>query len=72
MAGEREGQPIPVTQPFLIASAAIAGVILVLVTASMFGVSRRAVEAEVRRVEAEERAHEAAAAEERGDTHLAA
>ena len=60
------------TQPFLIASAAVAGVILVLVTASMFGVSRQAVEAEIRRVEDEERAHEAATANERGDRHMAA
>ena len=59
------------TQPFLIVSAAVAGVILVLVTASMFGVSRRAVEAEIRRVEEEEQEHEAAA-NERGDTHMAA
>ena len=71
MAGEGEGQARPVTQPFLIVSAAVAGVILVLVTASMFGVSRRAVEAEIRRVEEEEQEHEAAA-DERGDTHMAA
>jgi len=53
-----------VTEPYLIVTAAVAGIILVLVTASMFGVSRRAVEAEIRRVE-EEEAPEA-------DEHLAA
>ena len=52
------------TEPYLIVIAAIAGIILVLVTASMFGVSRRAVEAEIRRVEEEERAED--------DEHLAA
>lgn len=35
--------------PFLIVSGAVAAVILILITASMFGVSRRAVEAEMRR-----------------------
>ncbi len=35
--------------PFLIVSGAVAAVILLLITASMFGVSRRAVEAEMRR-----------------------
>lgn len=59
------------TEPYLIVIAAVAGIMLVLVTASMFGVSRRAVEAEIRRVEAEERAHEGSA-DERGDTHMAA
>ena len=39
---------------FLIVVAAVAGILLVLVAASMFGVSRRAVEAEIRRVEDEE------------------
>ena len=58
------------TEPYLIVIAAVAGIILVLVTASMFGVSRRAVEAEIRRVEEEERAHEAE--DERGDAHMAA
>ena len=58
------------TEPYLIVIAAVAGVILVLVTASMFGVSRRAVEAEIRRVEEEEQAHDGA--DERGDTHMAA
>ena len=43
---------------------ATCGIILVLVTASMFGVSRRAVEAEIRRVEEEEQT--------RADEHLAA
>ena len=52
------------TEPYLIAIAAVAGIILVLVTASMFGVSRRAVEAEIRRVEEEEQTE--------GDEHLAA
>ena len=58
------------TEPYLIVIAAVAGVVLVLVTASMFGVSRRAVEAEIRRVEEEERAHEGG--DERGDAHMAA
>ncbi len=57
------------TEPYLIVISAVAGVLLVLVAASMFGVSRRAVEAEIRRVEEEERAQEAGG---RGDTHLAA
>jgi len=61
-----------VTEPYLIVAAAVAGVILVLVAAAMFGVSRRAVEAEIRRVEEEERAGEAAAADGRGDAHMAA
>ena len=58
------------TEPYLIVIAAVAGIILVLVTASMFGVSRRAVEAEIRRVEEEERADEGA--DDRGDRHMAA
>ena len=37
--------------PFLIVCGAVAAVILILITASMFGVSRRAVEAEIRRAE---------------------
>jgi len=53
-----------VTEPYLIAIAAVAGILLVLVTASMFGVSRRAVEAEIRRVDEEERSE--------ADEHLAA
>jgi hypothetical protein len=64
LAGEGEGQARPVTEPYLIVIAAVAGIILVLVTASMFGVSRRAVEAEIRRVEEEEQT--------RADEHLAA
>jgi predicted thioesterase len=52
------------SEPFLIAAAAAVGVLLVLVAASMFGVSRRAVEAEIRRVEEEEQAGT--------DEHLAA
>lgn len=59
------------TEPYLIVIAAVAGIILVLVTASMFGVSRRAVEAEIRRVEEEDQAHEGSV-DERGDTHMAA
>ena len=39
------------THPFLIVCGAVAAVILLLITASMFGVSRRAVEAEIRRAE---------------------
>jgi hypothetical protein len=53
-----------VTEPYLIVAAAVAGVLLVLVTASMFGVSRRAVEAEIRRVEEDEQPG--------SDEHLAA
>ena len=53
------------TEPYLIVIAAVAGIIFVLVTASMFGVSRRAVEAEIRRVEEEEQQAQA-------DEHLAA
>jgi hypothetical protein len=64
LAGEREGQARPVTEPYLIAIAAVAGILLVLVTASMFGVSRRAVEAEIRRVDEEEGSE--------ADEHLAA
>lgn len=60
------------TEPYLIVISAVAGVLLVLVAASMFGVSRRAVEAEIRRVEEEERAQEGAAAGGRGDRHMAA
>jgi len=37
--------------PFLIVCGAVAAVILLLITASMFGVSRRAVEAEMRRAD---------------------
>jgi hypothetical protein len=51
-------------EPFLIVAAAVIGVLLVLVAAAMFGVSRRAVEAEIRRVEEEEQAQ--------ADEHLAA
>lgn len=58
------------TEPYLIVIAAVAGIVLVLVTASMFGVSRRAVEAEIRRVEEEEQADEGA--DERGEGHMAA
>ena len=58
------------TEPYLIVIAAVAGIFLVLVTASMFGVSRRAVESEIRRVEEEEQADENA--DEGGDAHLAA
>jgi hypothetical protein len=64
LAGEREGQARPVAEPFLIVAAAVAGVLLVLIAASMFGVSRRAVEAEIRHVEEEEQAQ--------ADEHLAA
>jgi len=51
-------------EPFLIVAAAVIGVLIVLVAAAMFGVSRRAVEAEIRRVEEEEQAQ--------ADEHLAA
>jgi hypothetical protein len=57
--------------PFLIACGAVAAVIALLITASMFGVSRRALEAEIRR--AEEHAEETGEhRRERGDTDLAA
>ena len=58
------------TEPYLIVIAAVAGIFLVLVTASMFGVSRRAVESEIRRVEEEDQGDEDAG--EGGDAHLAA
>jgi type II secretory pathway pseudopilin PulG len=64
LPGEGEGQLRPVSEPFLIVAAAVAGILLVLVAAAMFGVSRRAVEAEIRRVEEEEQAQT--------DEHLAA
>ena len=51
MASEREGQANAMTNPFLIACGAVAAVILLLITASMFGVSRRALEAEIRQTE---------------------
>jgi hypothetical protein len=53
------------THPFLIACGAVAAVILVLITASMFGVSRRALEAEIRR--SEERADESGHRRDRDD-----
>ena len=52
------------TEPYLIVIAAVAGIILVLIAAAMFGVSRRAVEAEIRRVDEEEQAQ--------ADEHMAA
>jgi hypothetical protein len=52
-----------VSEPFLIVAAAVSGVVLVLIAAAMFGVSNRAVEAEIRRVEEEEA---------QADEHLAA
>jgi hypothetical protein len=64
LPGEGEGQARIVSETFLIVAAAVAGIFLVLVAASMFGVSRRAVEAEIRRVEEEEQAQT--------DEHLAA
>jgi hypothetical protein len=53
------------THPFLIACGAVVAVILVLITASMFGVSRRALEAEIRR--SEERADESDHRRDRDD-----
>ena len=44
--------------PFLIVCGAVAAVILILITASMFGVSRRAVEAEMRRADEHEPGHD--------------
>jgi hypothetical protein len=59
------------THPFLIACGAVVAVILVLITASMFGVSRRALEAEIR--QAEEHADDSAEhRRERGDADIAA
>jgi hypothetical protein len=55
--------------PFLIVCGAVAAVIFILVTASMFGVSRRAVEAEMR---ADEDGAEAAASGREGRDDLAA
>jgi hypothetical protein len=43
-----EGQPKIMSSPFLIACAAVAAVIALLIGASVFGVSRRALEAEIR------------------------
>ena len=59
------------THPFLIACAAVAAVILLLITASMFGVSRRALEAEIRRAE-EERGAPASIAASADDADIAA
>lgn len=71
MTVEREGQAEPVTNPLLIACGAVAAVILLLITASMFGLSRRAIEAEIR--QAEERAAESGEhRRERGDADIAA
>jgi hypothetical protein len=59
------------TSSFLIACGIVAAVILVLITASMFGVSRRALEAEIRQTE--EHAPESGEhRRERGDTDIAA
>jgi hypothetical protein len=59
------------TNPFLIACGAVAAVILLLITASMFGVSRRALEAEMR--QAEEHGDESGGhRRERGDADIAA
>jgi hypothetical protein len=43
-----EGQPKTMSSSFLIACAAVAAVIALLIGASVFGVSRRALEAEIR------------------------
>jgi hypothetical protein len=48
LANRGEGQPNTMSSSFLIACAAVAVVIALLVAASVFGVSRRAVEAEIR------------------------
>jgi hypothetical protein len=59
------------THPFLIACGAVVAVILVLITASMFGVSRRALEAEIRQTD--EHAEESGEhRRERGDADIAA
>jgi hypothetical protein len=59
------------TSPLLIACAAVAAVILVLITASMFGVSRRALEAEIRHAE-EDADDSGKGRSERGDNDIAA
>jgi hypothetical protein len=64
LPNEGEGQARIVSEPVLIVAAAVAGVLLVLIAAALFGVSRRAVEAEIRRVQEEEQAE--------ADEHLAA
>jgi hypothetical protein len=48
LAGRGEGQPKTMSSPFLIACAAVAVMIALLIAASVFGVSRRALEAEMR------------------------
>ena len=59
------------TNPFLIACGVVAAVILLLITASMFGVSRRALEAEIRQTE-EDAQESGEHRRERGDTDIAA
>jgi hypothetical protein len=66
-----KGKADTMTHPFLIACGAVAAVILLLITASMFGVSRRALEAEIR--QAEEHSEESGERRrERGDADIAA
>jgi hypothetical protein len=48
LADRGEGQVKTMFSPFLIACGAVAVVIVVLIGASLFGVSRRALEAEIR------------------------
>jgi ABC-type lipoprotein release transport system permease subunit len=71
LAVEREGQAKPMASTFLIACGIVAAVILLLITASMFGVSRRALETEIRQAEghAEESGEHR---RERGDADIAA
>jgi len=48
LADRGEGQLKTMLSPFLIACGAVAAVIALLIGASLFGVSRRALEAEIR------------------------
>lgn len=48
LASRSEGQTETMFSPFVIACGAVAAVIALLIGASLFGVSRRAVEAEMR------------------------
>ena len=67
LAGRGEGQLKTMLSPFLIACGAVAAVIALLIGASLFGVSRRALEAEIRLTD--EHADESG---DRGDAEIAA
>jgi hypothetical protein len=68
LAGRGEGQLKTMFSPFLIACGAVAVVIALLIGASLFGVSRRALEAEIRLTD--EHADEPHG--DRGDAEIAA